>query len=285
MGMYILSPVAFMAAGVEILGISLEEFMRKIGMEQAEPSVQLTLVMIQACAAILSFIIVPAYFIKKYEFQSLDKYFHFRSISAQAVLLALGLTLSLMVVNSVLIEWNMSLEFPEALATSFDQWEEQGRLMTDYLTDFYSISYFLLVMVVVAIIPAIGEELLFRGLIQKYLQKIWGNPHMAIWVTAFFFSAFHLQFYGFLPRMALGAFFGYLLYFSGNLWYAVIAHFVNNGFTLFMMYLFQQGVITYDIESTSSLSVWPSIIFVIIGGFLFVLFRKQFHITGNLQNE
>lgn len=179
----------------------------------------------------------------------------------------------------------MSVEFPESLADSFDQMEEQGRLMTEYLTDFYSFPYFLLVLVVVAIVPAIGEELLFRGLIQKYLHKIWKNPHVAIWVTAMFFSAFHMQFYGFVPRMVLGAFFGYLLYFSGNLWYAVFAHFINNGFTLLMIYLFQIRAIEYDIDSAESASVWSTLCFAIIGVILFVLFKKQFHITDNLKNE
>ncbi|MEO9805441.1 MAG: CPBP family intramembrane glutamic endopeptidase [Reichenbachiella sp.] len=285
MGTYLIAPAIFMAIGVEVLGITVEEFMSQIGMEDPEPSLQLTLVIIQAGASILSFILVPAFFIKKYESSSLSEYFHSKSLAINATVITLGLTLALMVVNSLLIEWNLSFEFPDAVAATFDHLEEQGRLMTEFLTDFYSLPYFLLVMIVVAVVPAIGEELLFRGLIQKYLHSIWGNPHVAIWATAFFFSAFHLQFYGFFPRMALGAFFGYLFYFSGNLWYASIAHLINNGFTLLMIYLFQLGMVEYDVESTETLSIWVALGFVIIGGILFVLFKKQFHITGNLKNE
>lgn len=285
LGTYLIAPMLFMLLGVEFLGVSFEEFMRQIGLGRPEPAGQLVLVLVQGAAAILSFIVVPALFIKKFEASSLAHYFRANDIKANAVGIVLGLTLSLMVVNSLLIEWNMSVEFPESLAATFDKMEEQGRLMTEYLTDFYSPFYFFLVMIVVAIVPAIGEELLFRGLIQKYLQRIWGNPHVAIWVTAMFFSAFHMQFYGFIPRMALGAFFGYLFYFSGNLWYASIAHFINNGFTLLMIYLFQQGVVDYDIESTETVSIWSTLIFAIIGAVLFVLFRKQLHITDNLKNE
>lgn len=285
MGTYLIAPMLFMYLGVEILGITFEAFMRKIGTGEPEPSVQLVLVMVQGAASVLSFIVVPAFFIKKYEERLLAHYFHSKSLLTNAVAITLGLTLSLMMVNSLLIEWNMNVEFPESLAATFDQMEEQGRLMTEYLTDFYSFPYFFLVMIVVAVVPAIGEELLFRGLIQQYLQRMWGNPHVAIWVTAMFFSAFHMQFYGFVPRMALGAFFGYLFYFSGNLWYASIAHFVNNGFTLLMIYLFQQGVVEYDIESTESVSIWSTLTFAIIGAVLFVLFKKQFHITDNLKNE
>lgn len=284
MGTYLIAPAILMTLGVEVLGITVQEFMTKIGMEGPEPAIQLTLVFIQAGAAILSFIVVPAFFIKKYESSTLGEYFHSKSLAINASLITTGLTLALMVVNSLIIEWNLNFDFPDTVAATFDHLEEQGRLMTEYLTDFYSLPYFLLVMIVVAIVPAIGEELLFRGLIQKYLQDIWGNVHVAIWVTAFFFSAFHLQFYGFFPRMVLGAFFGYLFYFSGNLWYASIAHFINNGFTLLMIYLFQQGIVEYDIESTETASIWTTLSFTIIGGILFVLFKKQFHITGNLKN-
>ncbi|SMD34243.1 hypothetical protein SAMN04488029_1915 [Reichenbachiella faecimaris] len=285
LGTYLVAPMLFMLVGIETLGITFDQFMRDIGSDNPDPSGQLVLVFVQGASAILSFIIVPAIFVRRFESGSLANYFHSSSINLNAMVTTIGLTLSLMIVNGWLIEWNRSIEFPESLAATFDQMEEQGRLMTEYLTDFYSFPYFLLVMVVVAVVPAIGEELLFRGLIQEYLQKIWGNPHVAIWATAMFFSAFHMQFYGFMPRMALGAFFGYLFYYSGNLWYASIAHFVNNGFTLFMIYLFQQEIVEYDIESTETVSIWSTLAFAIIGAILFVLFRKQFHITDNLGNE
>lgn len=285
LGTYLIAPMLLMALGVEVLGISFDEFMLKIGMGQPEPAAQLVLVMVQGAASILSFIVVPAIFISRFEGGKLANYFRSENISLSPIVLTILLTLALMVVNSVLIEWNLNIEFPEALATTFDQMEEQGRLLTEYLTDFYSFPYFLLVMVVVAVVPAIGEELLFRGLIQTYLQRMWGNPHVAIWVTAIFFSAFHMQFYGFIPRMALGAFFGYLFYFSGNLWYAALGHFINNGFTLLMIYLFKQEMVGFDIEGTESAPHWLTFAFTIIGALLFVLFRKQFHITDNLKNE
>lgn len=285
LGTYILSPAIFMAIGVGILGISPQEFLGKISMSEPEPAIQIALVLIQGASAILSFIVVPAIFISKLEYKGLKDYFHSKNISIGPIFLAACLTFSLMVVNSLLIEWNMNIEFPDFVADSFDQMEEQGRIMTEYLTDFFSLPYFIVVMVVVAVVPALGEEFLFRGLIQKYLNQISQNPHLAIWITAALFSAFHLQFYGFFPRMALGAFFGYLFYFSGNLWYAVIGHFLNNGFTLLMIYLFQIGVVDQDIENVESISIWSAMAFVIIGGVLFVLFKKQFHITDNLQNE
>ena len=79
------------------------------------------------------------------------------------------------------------------------------------------------------------EEFLFRGALQRVIGKWTSNPHTIIWVAAILFSAFHLQFYGFLPRMILGAYFGYLLYWSKSIWIPVFAHFVNNAFAVIGM--------------------------------------------------
>jgi membrane protease YdiL (CAAX protease family) len=81
----------------------------------------------------------------------------------------------------------------------------------------------------VAVLPAVCEEWLFRGTIQPIFAKWSGNIHIGIWVSAFLFSAIHFQFFGFLPRLLLGAGFGYMVVASGSLWPAVLGHFVNNG--------------------------------------------------------
>jgi hypothetical protein len=82
--------------------------------------------------------------------------------------------------------------------------------------------------IVIAALPAIGEELIFRGVFQKIFQNIFRSGHLSVWFTSFLFSAIHLQFYGFLPRFILGLIFGYLFLWSRNLWLPVIAHFINN---------------------------------------------------------
>ena len=80
----------------------------------------------------------------------------------------------------------------------------------------------------IAVLPAIGEEFIFRGVFQKILYNLIKNNHLAVWMTAFIFSAIHLQFYGFIPRLILGLAFGYLFLWSRTIWLPVIAHFVNN---------------------------------------------------------
>jgi membrane protease YdiL (CAAX protease family) len=84
-------------------------------------------------------------------------------------------------------------------------------------------------LLVVAALPAVGEELLFRGLVQRSVERWSGRSHLAVWITAVVFSAVHMQFEGFLPRLLLGAALGYLFLWTRNLWAPIVAHFVFNG--------------------------------------------------------
>jgi membrane protease YdiL (CAAX protease family) len=92
---------------------------------------------------------------------------------------------------------------------------------------------------VIALVAAVSEEFFFRGALQRIIGLRVRNRHTAVWLTAFLFSAFHLQFYGFLPRMLLGVFLGYLLVWSGTVWLPVLAHFVNNALVLLFLSLWQ----------------------------------------------
>jgi membrane protease YdiL (CAAX protease family) len=81
---------------------------------------------------------------------------------------------------------------------------------------------------VIAVVPSLAEELFFRGVLQQITCKIFRSVNIGIWITAIFFSAIHLQFFGFIPRLILGLTYGYLFYWSRNLWIPVLAHFINN---------------------------------------------------------
>lgn len=143
------------------------------------------------------------------------------------------------------IKLNERLVLPEALA-GVEDWmkakeAELERLTRTFLSDTTYWGLFMNLLVV-AVIAAIGEEFLFRGCVQGILTRWFGSPHLAIWVTAIVFSAIHLQFYGFLPRMLLGAMFGYLLLWGKNIWLPVLAHFINNATAVTSaFYLQRQG--------------------------------------------
>lgn len=111
-------------------------------------------------------------------------------------------------------------------------------------------------LILIAILPGIGEELIFRGIIQKETAKILRSPIAGIWISAFIFSAIHLQFEGFLPRMALGAVLGYIYYWTGNLWISMIVHAFNNGIQVALIYITGMDVNAFDEESSGQLQWW-----------------------------
>jgi len=116
----------------------------------------------------------------------------------------------------------------------------------------------------------------FRRVIQKKLKNILRNPHIAILITSFIFSAIHMQFFGFLPRFFLGMVLGYLFYYSGNLWMSVIAHFINNALAILLMYLPFTERIDMDISQLerTEISMIQATIFLIIVLFFIYLYKQ-----------
>ena len=138
---------------------------------------------------------------------------------------------ALLPIVGVVNEWNQAISLPEFLAPLEAWMREAENAATELQERFLSgTSYLDLIVniVVMAIAPAFCEELLFRGVIQNQLEKWCKNAHIAVWVAAIIFSAIHFQFYGFLPRMILGAALGYLLVYGKSLWLPIVAHALNN---------------------------------------------------------
>lgn len=99
---------------------------------------------------------------------------------------------------------------------------------------------------VVALVPAICEELFFRAGIQNLLQRWWRNPHIAIWVTALIFSLVHGEIFSFMPRFLLGALLGYLYVYGRSLVPNMLVHFTNNAIAVICYWLVSRGVLDID---------------------------------------
>lgn len=262
-----------------LFGLGFEEVMQAASNYLAAPNGKYILYCIQFGSALGAFIGAPLFFLRRHGHAPVSALFNKKSRHIIPILLTIFITLAFMTVNSILIEWNSNITLPsgfERVEKILQEQEEQLRQLTEYLTQFASFGDFLIAFVIIAIIPAVGEELLFRGLIQTNLARALRNPHLAIWLTAFIFGAIHFQFYGLVPRLFLGAIFGYLYYWSGSLLLPMIAHFVNNGFSLIMLYLHQQGVIQYDVTETQALPYSSILVFLLLGIFAFGLFHRYF---------
>jgi membrane protease YdiL (CAAX protease family) len=165
-------------------------------------------------------------------------------------------TLVLMFAFLPFINWmvtvNSAMKLPDFLK-GVEEWmkiaEDEAATLTEAFMKMPDFGAFLFNLFMIAVLPAIGEEFMFRGLLQRLFKEWLGNVHVAIFLSAFLFSAMHFQFYGFFPRMILGIIFGYMFYWSGSLWVPVCAHFINNGAAVVFSFLEQQGILSGDYES------------------------------------
>lgn len=242
-------------------GIPIDKFPEFQSNPTQNPNAWYGMMVLQMLATPLPFI-GAALFYWKYVEKSNIQSLQIKGFASDALLAVILLVIGFMPFDSLFIEWNKNIHLPEALhgiETWMKKSEEAAKELTLFLTKFNSLSQFIVAILVVAVAAAISEELLFRGVLQNIILKKWNNPHLAVWIAAFAFSFIHFQFYGFVPRMLLGAIFGYLYIWSNNLGVAMFAHFVNNGFTLLMAYLHQIGIVETDIVETESVP-WSGIL-------------------------
>ena len=177
-------------------------------------------------------------------------------------------------------ELNSHLSLP-AFLSGLEDWmksseEKAAQLLEKFLaTDRPADMLFNVFMI--GLLPAIGEELLFRGIVQRLFIDLVKNVHASIWITAILFSALHMQFYGFLPRMLLGAWLGYLFVWSGSLWLPIVAHFVNNTAAIVLTWLYQEQVIGLDADAigtqNDTIAVAVSLVFTI--SLTWLIYRRQ----------
>lgn len=255
------------------------DFLQHMSDPAGHPEIKYALLLSQGVAATVGLILLPIFYLYQSEHKKLSSFFYnepsWLVVIPSVAVGVIGVAVSI----SPVVEWNMNVQFPDWMA-SFGHWvrttENLAAGIIKAITSDLTPSSFAITFLVVAVIAAVGEELVFRGMIQNEMTRAVRNPHLAIWLTAIFFSAFHLQFLGFFPRVLLGAFLGYLYYWSGNLWIPVLGHFFNNGIQVVGLYLYQQGIISTDMESTES-APWKMVgIAVILSGILFVFYKNYF---------
>lgn len=148
-----------------------------------------------------------------------------------------------------LVKFNQEMSLPSWLG-GIEQMmraaEDSAAEITKQLLDINNAWQLLSVTSVVALLAGLSEEMLFRGAMLRTMQDSRLGTHAVVWLVAFIFSALHFQFYGFLPRMLLGAWLGYLLVWTRSLWVPIIAHTLNNGSVVLFSYLANKGMVADD---------------------------------------
>lgn len=248
------------------------EFREALKNPFSEPSFRIILLIMQGTGVLIGMVLLPYYFLKK-QHRSLGELFHTPALLPSLIIATLVIVF--MGVNQVFIKWNQEIILPFGMENWARPMEQKLAEGTIFLTQIESTTQMILAFLVIAILPAIGEEIVFRGMIQNDFYRGTGNIHLSIWISAIIFSAVHVQFYGFFPRMFLGALFGYLYFWSGNLWMPVLAHFVNNAFALSTMVLFQKGEIP-DLEKVE-VTPFQVIISALLSGVLLYGYKNFYN--------
>jgi membrane protease YdiL (CAAX protease family) len=277
------SVMAFMLIGmiVAIPFFGMSGMMESISVTSSSPEGVNFLKYFQVIQSIGLFV-VPPFILASLYHGNIPEYLRInRSASGISYLLAAVSILFVVPFINYLGALNSQMSLPESLS-GIENWmrtmEDTAEAMVDKFMKVERISGLMFNIFMIAVLPALGEELMFRGVIQRIFTNWTRNYHWGIWIAAFLFSAMHMQFYGFLPRMALGAMFGYLLVWTGTMWVPILAHFVNNTMGVLGYYLINKGVISKDVEEFGSgTEQLPLVIFsiIIVGLLLFAIWRIE----------
>ncbi len=236
---------------------------------------QVILVAITFIVPVLFFSVVIRH--EKWKFLPLQK-----APNIKQFVIALTICIVALPIVSYTAEWNSNIHFPDSLKNIESWMRIKENAANETIKIFFAnntIGNMISNLFVVAFMAGLSEEIFFRGFIQRLFIENKLNHHLAIWFTAILFSAIHLQFFGFVPRVLLGAVLGYLYFYSGNLWLSIIAHTVNNGFAVVMAYI--TGSIDADLfadkgtETINLVLVLSSIVIIFTQLFLLKRWQKQ----------
>lgn len=223
--------------------------------------------------------LAPALFLALGEGKKTTVFYGFKQPKTTMVLLITGIMAVSMPVLEFSMQLNQKMILPEFLK-GLEHWmktqEDAAMETTEALLKMDNISTYLLNIALIAVLPAVSEELMFRGAIQRSLGRMFNNPHVAIWVAAFVFSAIHIQFYGFLPRFLLGAGFGYIYLWTKSLWYSIFAHFLNNAYAVTAAWYMQKNNIPLsESDKTTHFQWYGYIISAILTFLIFKYFKNK----------
>ena len=152
-----------------------------------------------------------------------------------------------------LIEWNQNLHLPQSLSSleeTLRSWEDTNSQTSNTLLQASGFGSVVIGVLVIGVLTGVVEELFFRGGVQGIFMRSKVGLQSSIWIAAFVFSFMHFQFFGFLPRLLMGAFFGYLLVWTNDLKVSMFAHIFNNSIVVVV-------AAVNGIDSLSTTSILP----------------------------
>lgn len=218
------------------------------------------------------------------------EFLHLEKPRLSSVLIAILSIVWMIPLINLLVKWNAGIHLPESLH-GVEVWmrasEDDAMQVTNLLMKGTTWSDLGNNLLIIGLMAGLGEELFFRGALQSLLSKKLGpgnclnkKPdwvmHTSIWLVAFIFSAIHFQFYGFIPRLLLGAWFGYLLWWTGSIWVPILGHIINNSLSTLFAYAQNKGMMVKDPDSIGlNESWWLCLISIVLLWGCIVYFRRR----------
>ncbi|RZL37094.1 MAG: CPBP family intramembrane metalloprotease [Pedobacter sp.] len=222
--------------------------------------------------------LVPAIMLAIFEGKKPQKFYGFSKPTINLLVIVFLIMLCSIPLMGWINEKNMAMHLPDFL-NGLEKWmrkmEDEGAVTTKAILKGTSFGALAINLLVIAVTPAICEELIFRGGLQRTFIRWFKNPHVAIWASAIIFSAIHFQFFGFFPRMFLGAAFGYIYFWTGSLWYTAFAHFINNGYAVTIAWYLQRNNMPIDKLDDTQIPLYGVIISAILTLALFWILKEK----------
>ena len=205
-----------------------------------------------------------------------------KKVDWTVLLWAIGIMLVALPAINLMSHWNQQMVLPTWLS-GVEEWMKNKEAEAEWLTKQFmsvtTISGLLVNLLLMAVLPALSEEITFRGVLQRLLnfQLSTFNSHLAIWLAAIIFSAIHMQFYGFVPRILMGALFGYILVWTGSLWVPMLMHFVNNGMAVLLYFIANRA--HWDMDKVDAIgtgnTLWLGIVSLVLTVVGIYMFRRS----------
>ena len=205
-----------------------------------------------------------------------------KKVNWKVLLWAIGIMLVALPAINLTSHWNQQMVLPSWLS-GVEEWMKAKEAEAEWLTKQFmsvtTVSGLLVNLLLMAVLPAVSEEITFRGVLQRLLSPKHStlNSHLSIWLTAIIFSAIHMQFYGFVPRMLMGALFGYMMVWTGSLWVPMLMHFVNNGMAVLLYFMASRA--GWDMDKVDAIgagnTLWLGIVSIVLTVVGIYMFRRS----------
>ncbi|MFP4059372.1 MAG: CPBP family intramembrane glutamic endopeptidase [Bacteroidales bacterium] len=276
------SVTIFMSIGYAIAPVFFDISLNKLNEITSGQTQNITILKYFQVIQSVSLFIIPPFVIAWLLGEKSKRYLSMtRGIRSGHLLIIPLLMLGIIPFINFLAELNSRLDLPSFM-TGVEDWmkemEESGQEISRKFMIAESPGGLVFNLIMIAILPAVGEELLFRGVFQQQFARLTRSMHWGVIIAAFLFSLMHLQFYGLIPRLVLGILMGYLFLWSGSIWLPVIAHFFNNAIIVVFYYLYQNNGFSYNLEEVGKdqrhlMPVFTSLLISVF--FLWLLYQHR----------